>query len=99
MSKLQLELYVVGQSLKSTTAVDNVRRICAARAFARYELSVIDVLEHPAAAEAANVVATPTLIKTSPPPVRRIIGDLTAVDAVAQALGIDAQGTEPEPEQ
>ena len=99
MSRLQLELYVVGHSLKSQAAVDNVRRICAARAFSRYDLQVIDVLEHPSAAEAANVVATPTLIKISPLPVRRIIGDLSAAEAVAQALGIDAPGTEPEPDE
>jgi circadian clock protein KaiB len=99
MSKLQLELYVVGHSLRSQTAVENVHRICAARAFSRYELQVIDVLEQPAAAEAANIVATPTLIKTSPLPVRRIIGDLSPAEAVAQALGIEPQGSQREPDE
>ena len=96
MTKLQLELYVVGQSLKSLTAVENVRRICRARAFSTYELQVIDVLEHPAAAEAANIVATPTLLKRAPPPARRIIGDLSATDAVMQALGLEPQNDEEE---
>jgi circadian clock protein KaiB len=96
MSKLQLELYVVGQSLKSLSAIDNVRRICNARALGGYELQVIDVVEHPAAAEAANVVATPTLIKVAPPPTRRIIGDLSATDAVMQALGIEPHDSERE---
>ena len=96
MAKLRLELYVVGQSLKSLSAVENVRRICAARAVGGYDLRVIDVVEQPGLAEAANIVATPTLVKLAPPPTRRIIGDLSATDAVMQALGIEPHDSERE---
>jgi circadian clock protein KaiB len=92
MMKYELELYVVGRSLKSETAIDNLRRVCERWLPGRHEISVIDVLEDPLAAEEANVIATPTLIRKVPPPPRRIVGDLSAADVLLSGLGIDTDG-------
>jgi circadian clock protein KaiB len=94
VAEMRLELYVVGRSPNSEAAVANLRRICEERLAGRYELLIIDVLENPEAAEAANIVATPTLIKRAPPPPRRIVGDLSATDAVLRGLGIDEEDHE-----
>jgi circadian clock protein KaiB len=94
--EIVLELYIVGHSSGSLTAVANLRRICDERVARRYDLEVhtVDILENPEAAEAANIVATPTLIRRSPLPIRRIVGDLSETDVVLAALGIDEEAAE-----
>jgi circadian clock protein KaiB len=75
----------------------NLRRICEQDLGGEYELQIIDVLEDPDAAEQDKVLATPTLIKQLPPPLRRVIGDLSNKDKVL--LGLDvrpAPGSGPE---
>ena len=96
MTILRLELYVLEQSTKSRVALENIRRICAQLEPGTCELEVIDVIDQPQAAERASVVATPTLIKLSPPPVWRIVGDLSRPEAVLRALtaDIDTEGRE-----
>ena len=89
MADLRLDLYVVGNSPSAKIALANLRRICEERLGNAYALQVVDVLENPEAAEEANIVATPTLIKRDPPPVRRIIGDLSATETVLRSLDID----------
>jgi circadian clock protein KaiB len=64
-----------------------LRRICEHELKGRYEMEVIDVLEDPDAAERERIVAVPALIKQIPPPLRRIIGDLSNTDQVL--LGLD----------
>ena len=54
-----------------------------------YELEIIDVLEHPQVAEDERILATPTLIKQLPPPLRRVIGDLSDTEKVL--LGLEAR--------
>lgn len=82
-----LRLFLAGHTGRSRTAVENLRRICEQELAGRYRLELIDVLEQPDVAEAYNIVATPTLIKTLPPPLRRIIGDLS--DSERVLLGLD----------
>lgn len=72
-----LKLYIAGQSSKMRKAIANLREICEAEMSGRYELEVIDVLEHPQRAEEDRILATPTLVKQSPLPLRRVIGDLS----------------------
>jgi circadian clock protein KaiB len=86
----RFELYVVGRSAKGLDAEANIRRICAAHLAGRYELEVTDVLESPEAAEEANIVATPTLVRWRPLPVRVIVGDLSSTIAVEHGLGLTA---------
>lgn len=90
-----LQLYVIGQSVKAATAIANAERICRERLAGRYRLDVVDVLDQPDAAEEANIIATPTLIRRTPEPVRRLIGDLSSTEAVLIGLGISDQGNAP----
>lgn len=87
MNSYILKLYVTGRTTRSSKAINNLRRICAEDLHDRYELVVIDILEHPELAEEEKIIATPTLIKELPPPIRRIIGDLSDHDTVL--LGLD----------
>jgi circadian clock protein KaiB len=86
VSKLLLKLYVAGQSPRSQSAISNLERICAEE-LGEYDLVIIDVLERPQLAEREKIMATPTLVKELPTPVRRIIGDLS--DAGKVLLGLD----------
>jgi len=89
MSKILLKLYVTGVTGSSEQAIANLRRICEEEMPDEYQLDVIDVLERPQLAEDDKILATPTLIKQLPPPLRRIIGDLSATQKVL--LGLDLQ--------
>jgi circadian clock protein KaiB len=86
-------LFVTGESLRSSTAIANLRRICEEELAGLYDLEIIDVLESPELAEDARILATPTLIKSLPPPLRRVIGDLSDKEKVL--LGLEVQ---PKPE-
>jgi len=83
-----LRLFVTGTSPRAEVAVANLRRICEQELQGRYELQVIDVLEQPQLAEDEKVLATPTLIKQLPPPLRRVIGDLSDKDKVLLGLEV-----------
>jgi circadian clock protein KaiB len=89
---------VTGKSPRAETAIQNLRRICDEDLGGEYELDIIDVLEDPEAAEEAKILATPTLIKQLPPPLRRVIGDLSNKDKVLLGLNVrpapDAAGEE-----
>jgi len=89
LENYDLELFVVGGSAKAQRAEVNLRRLCDDALAGRYELRVIDVLENAEAAEAANIVATPALLRKAPLPVRMIVGDLSERRALAQGLGLE----------
>lgn len=82
-----LRLYVTGQTPRSILAIENLKRICENELNGEYEMVVIDVLERPKLAEEDRIIATPTLIKSLPPPLRRVIGDLSDTEKVL--LGLD----------
>lgn len=87
MSKFVLRLYVTGQTPRSMDAIANLQHIVEHELADDYELEIIDVLENPRMAEDEKIIATPTLIKELPPPLRRIIGDLS--DSESVVLGLD----------
>jgi circadian clock protein KaiB len=87
MEKHLLTLYVTGQTPRSQRAIAALRQLCEQELHGEYELTVIDVLEHPQLAEDQKILATPTVVKELPPPIRRIIGDLS--DAERVLLGLD----------
>ncbi|HIJ60812.1 MAG TPA: circadian clock protein KaiB [Nitrospirae bacterium] len=89
MGKYLLKLYVTGKTAKSERAISNLRQICEEELNDQYDMIVIDVLERPQLAEEEKILATPTLIKQLPPPLRRIIGDLSDKEKVL--LGLDLQ--------
>ncbi|MEA2762259.1 MAG: circadian clock protein KaiB [Gemmatimonadaceae bacterium] len=88
LSKYILTLYVTGTSPRTRIAIDNLNRICAQELDGRYDLEIVDVLEHPQRAEDEKILATPTLIKQLPPPLRRVIGDLSDKDKVLLGLEV-----------
>ena len=92
MSTFLLKLYVAGQTPRAEAAIANLRRICEQELDGRYHLEIIDVLDHPELAEDARILATPTLIKQLPPPLRRVIGDLSDTEKVLLGLEL-AQGS------
>ena len=83
-----LKLFVTGTSPRAEIAIQNLRRICETELKGEYELEVIDVLEHPQRAEDERILATPTLIKSLPPPLRRVIGDLSDSQKVLLGMKI-----------
>lgn len=83
-----LKLYIAGNSTRSERAIEHIKHIQAKWASLPLEIHVIDVLQDPAAAEAAHIIATPTLVREHPLPERRIIGDLSDVDMVLRVLNI-----------
>ena len=93
LSKYILTLYVTGTSPRTSIAIDNLNRICAQELDGRYELEIVDVLENPQRAEDEKILATPTLIKQLPPPLRRVIGDLSDKDKVL--LGLEVRSARP----
>ena len=83
-----LRLFVMGTSPRAQQAIDNLRRICEEALQGRYDIEVIDVMERPDLAEDEKVLATPTLIKKLPPPLRRVIGDLSDKEKVLFGLEV-----------
>lgn len=81
-------LYVTGASTHSLAAVRNLRQLCARHFAQNSQIEIIDILRHPTLAGAANVLASPTLVKSSPPPIRRVVGDLSDEARVLRGLGI-----------
>lgn len=84
-----LKLYITGRTPRAERAIENLRRLCKDELEGCYEVEIIDVLEHPQLAENDRILATPTLIKQLPPPLRRVIGDLSNSDKVL--LGLDVR--------
>lgn len=87
-SKFQLRLYVMGQSSRSKKAIRNLKSLCKKELKGQYDLTIIDVLERPQLAEDEKILATPTLIKDLPPPLKRLIGDLSDKEKVLMGLDV-----------
>lgn len=89
MEKYVLKLYVTGRTPRAEQAIANLRDLCEQELGGNYEIIVIDVLEQPQLAEDEKILATPTLIKSLPRPMHRVIGDLSNTEKVL--LGLDLQ--------
>jgi circadian clock protein KaiB len=83
-----LRLYVAGQTPKSLTAIANLKRLCERELAGRYQIEVIDLLEHPHLARRDEILAVPTLVRKLPPPIRKVIGDLSSKERVLVGLGL-----------
>jgi circadian clock protein KaiB len=88
-SPMVLRLYVAGDAPNSARARANLRRLLADVDPARYRLEVIDCLEEPMRALGDGVLVTPTLMRVDPPPPQVVVGTLSALDRVADALELD----------
>ena len=87
-SRYILKLYVAGQSPKSVKAIVNIKKICEDNLRGRYVLDVIDLYQQPQLAQGEQIIAVPTLIRKLPPPLRRIIGDMSNTERVLVGLDI-----------
>jgi circadian clock protein KaiB len=84
----KLRLYVAGQTPKSIRAFANLKVLCEEHLQGRYQIEVIDLLEHPEMARGDQIVALPTLVIKLPQAVRNIIGDLSNTDRVLVGLAL-----------
>jgi circadian clock protein KaiB len=89
-----LRLYVAGQTPKSLAAITNLKRICEDHLVGRYAIEVIDLLKTPQLAEGDQIVAVPTLVRHLPPPLKRIIGNLSDTERVLVGLDIRTKAIE-----
>ena len=84
--KGELRLYITGSTLLSTRAIENIEALIQDELGGRYTCEIVDVLERPDLAEEDGIFATPTLVRRSPTPVRKLIGDLSDRDLVLSSL-------------
>jgi circadian clock protein KaiB len=86
--KYVLRLYISGSTSKSARAVENIKRVCEQHLKNRYSLEVIDIYQQAHLARDEQIVAVPTLIKRLPPPLRRLIGDMSNLEKVLFGLDL-----------
>jgi circadian clock protein KaiB len=84
----KFQLYVAGDAQNSVQAIANLTALCRMHLPNRHEIEIVDVFQEPRRALAEGVFMTPTLVKLSPSPVRRIVGTLSQTQVVLQALGL-----------
>ena len=82
-----LRLYIAGQTTKSMTAFNNLKKICEEHLEGRYQIQVVDLLKDPQLASGDQILAVPTLVRKLPLPIRKIIGDLSNTERVL--IGLD----------
>jgi circadian clock protein KaiB len=87
----KFQLYVAGDAQNSVQALANLKALCRTHLPDRHEIEIVDVFKDPRRALAEGVFMTPTLVKLTPPPVRRIVGALTQTQVVLQALGLERE--------
>ncbi|MDB6169638.1 MAG: circadian clock KaiB domain protein [Verrucomicrobia bacterium] len=86
--RYELRLYVTGTSSRSGQAIANVRALCEEFLAGRYDLKVIDIYQQPLQASNEQIIAAPTLIRITPKPLRRLIGNLSDRDKVLVGLNL-----------
>jgi circadian clock protein KaiB len=86
-----LRLYVSGTTPRSLAAIEAVHNLCEEHLAGRFEIEVVDVYQRPELARANQIIAAPTLVKELPPPLRKLIGDLTDVERVLRGLDIEVR--------
>jgi circadian clock protein KaiB len=85
---VELRLYVAGQTPKSLLAISNLKKLCAEHLDKKYHIQVIDLIKKPALARDHQIVAIPTLVRSLPVPISKIIGDLSDTERVLVGLDI-----------
>jgi circadian clock protein KaiB len=84
----KLRLYIAGQSPKSLQAFANLKTLCEEHLAGHYELEIVDLVEHPSRARSDDILAIPTLVRSLPTPLRKIIGDLSNTQLVLVGLSL-----------
>jgi len=86
-----LRLFTTGTTPRSTRAIRNLRAICEGLIKGRYRLEVVDIYQQPGRASESDIIAAPTLVKEEPPPLCRMVGDLSDRDKVISNLAISSK--------
>jgi len=87
----KLRLYIAGQTPNSIVAIANLKKICEDKLKGKYRIEVVDLLVKPQLAKGDQIIAIPTLVRRLPPPVKKIIGNLSKTESVI--VGLDLQPT------
>lgn len=87
-----LRLYVAGATERSRRAIERVRQLCERELGGVYLLEVIDIYQQPIIARDGQILATPTLVREFPRPIRRLIGDLSNTGKLFAGLHLDPKG-------
>jgi circadian clock protein KaiB len=90
-----LRLYVAGQSPRSLTAFDNLKKLCEEYLPGQYNITIIDLVKEPKLAAGDQIIAVPTLVRKLPEPVRKIIGDLANTERVLVGLDVRPRVKQP----
>ena len=85
-----LHLYVAGQTPKSVRALANLRKICETHLEGKYRIEIVDLIKNPIMGRADQILAIPTLMRKLPPPLVKIIGDLSNTERVLVGLRIQS---------
>lgn len=91
----ELRLYVAGKTARSVTALENLTRLCEEHLPGKYKIEVVDLLVHPKLARGDQIVAIPTLVRKLPPPLRKVIGDLSNTERTLVGLQLRSTGLSP----
>jgi circadian clock protein KaiB len=91
----QLRLYVAGQTPKCIRAFENLKRLCEEHLEGQYQIEIVDLLESPQLARGDQILAVPTLVRRLPPPIKKIIGDLSNSERVLVGLDLRPVPTAP----
>ena len=83
-----LRLYVTGTTPQSIRAIANIKKLCEVYLNGRYELDVVDLYQQPELAQGEQIIVAPTLVKKSPLPQRRIVGDMSKSERVLAGLDL-----------
>jgi circadian clock protein KaiB len=86
----QLRLYVMDETPKSLTAFENLKKVCERHLKGRYRITVIDLMKQPQLAKGDQILATPTVVRRLPVPIRTVIGNLSDIDNVLVGLDLKA---------
>jgi len=90
----ELRLYVIGRSPKCVRAIENLQVACEQHLAGRYRIEVVDLLENPRLAGDDQILAVPTLVRKLPPPIRKIVGDLSDTDRLLIGLQLRPRRSE-----
>ena len=89
-AQFKFRLYVAGDAQNSAQAVANLNAICHDQLHGHHAIEIIDVFQEPKRALADGIFMTPTLVKLTPSPTRKIVGTLSQMQPVMLALGLES---------
>lgn len=88
-----LRLYVAGNTTRGSSALRNLEEVCEEHLSGRYKIEVVDLLKQPQLARGDQIVALPTLVRRLPPPMKKIIGDLSNQERLLVGLDLRRSGS------